>query len=278
MALLLSIIGGHDLTLYEVDEAASRVREEVDPEANIIVGATFDDTLGIGCACPLWPLGMSAENISAAQAGHHNTLRPTAGDPELAAPAPLQTGAPEPQPADDLASLSTEHVPAHAAAAAPEGGRMTEKLSKFLSKTTQAPIVQTAEPPMAAAHVADESEDWDQGGGVIIEDRAPQLTPATMHDPSIDMHAQAAHLQNLPRQVLLRLHRKRSRDNQVKCRRFHSFQLSANATFAPMQAGNTMAQLGTMQCRTRPAQRNDMCRQLSRRLQLHRASEASLND
>ena len=44
--LLLSITGGHDLTLYEVDEAATRVREEVDPEANIIVGATFDDSLG----------------------------------------------------------------------------------------------------------------------------------------------------------------------------------------------------------------------------------------
>ncbi len=44
--LLLSITGGRDLTLYEVDEAASRVRQEVDPEANIIVGATFDETLG----------------------------------------------------------------------------------------------------------------------------------------------------------------------------------------------------------------------------------------
>ena len=44
--LLLSITGGRDLTLYEVDEAASRVRKEVDPEANIIVGATFDDSLG----------------------------------------------------------------------------------------------------------------------------------------------------------------------------------------------------------------------------------------
>jgi cell division protein FtsZ len=44
--LLVSIIGGHDLTLHEVDAAANRVREEVDPEANIIVGATFDETLG----------------------------------------------------------------------------------------------------------------------------------------------------------------------------------------------------------------------------------------
>jgi len=43
--LLVSITGGNDLTLYEVDEAASRIREEADNEANIIVGATFDDEL-----------------------------------------------------------------------------------------------------------------------------------------------------------------------------------------------------------------------------------------
>ena len=43
--LLISITGGNDLTLYEVDEAASRIREEVDQDANIILGATFDETL-----------------------------------------------------------------------------------------------------------------------------------------------------------------------------------------------------------------------------------------
>ncbi|MBG1231949.1 cell division protein FtsZ [Aestuariivirga litoralis] len=43
--LLISICGGPDLTLYEVDEAATRIREEVDPNANIILGATFDETL-----------------------------------------------------------------------------------------------------------------------------------------------------------------------------------------------------------------------------------------
>jgi len=43
--LLISITGGSDLTLYEVDEAASRIRQEVDEDANIILGATFDDSL-----------------------------------------------------------------------------------------------------------------------------------------------------------------------------------------------------------------------------------------
>jgi cell division protein FtsZ len=43
--LLISITGGRDLTLYEVDAAATRIREEVDPDANIILGATFDEAL-----------------------------------------------------------------------------------------------------------------------------------------------------------------------------------------------------------------------------------------
>ncbi len=43
--LLISITGGRDMKLYEVDEAATRIREEVDSEANIIVGATFDEGL-----------------------------------------------------------------------------------------------------------------------------------------------------------------------------------------------------------------------------------------
>jgi cell division protein FtsZ len=45
-SLLLSITGGPNLTLWEVDEAANRVRQEIDPDANIIVGATFDEALG----------------------------------------------------------------------------------------------------------------------------------------------------------------------------------------------------------------------------------------
>ncbi|MBR1124087.1 cell division protein FtsZ [Bradyrhizobium lablabi] len=43
--LIVSITGGNDLTLFEVDEAATRIREEVDQDANIIVGATFDERL-----------------------------------------------------------------------------------------------------------------------------------------------------------------------------------------------------------------------------------------
>ena len=40
--VLINITGGHDLTLFELDEAANRIREEVDSDANIIVGSTLD--------------------------------------------------------------------------------------------------------------------------------------------------------------------------------------------------------------------------------------------
>ena len=43
--VLINITGGHDLTLFELDEAANRIREEVDAEANIIVGSTMDPSM-----------------------------------------------------------------------------------------------------------------------------------------------------------------------------------------------------------------------------------------
>ncbi|HTQ81686.1 MAG TPA: cell division protein FtsZ [Pseudolabrys sp.] len=65
--LLISITGGKDLTLYEVDEAATRIREEVDPDANIIVGATFDETLE----------GIIRVSVVATGIDHTGALRPS---------------------------------------------------------------------------------------------------------------------------------------------------------------------------------------------------------
>ncbi|PCI87975.1 MAG: cell division protein FtsZ [Hyphomicrobiales bacterium] len=61
--LLISITGGSDLTLYEVDEAASRIRSEVDPEANIILGATFDDSLDGAMRVSVVATGIDKEDI-----------------------------------------------------------------------------------------------------------------------------------------------------------------------------------------------------------------------
>ena len=43
--VIINVTGGYDMTLFEADEACNRIRDEVDPDANIIFGATFDQSL-----------------------------------------------------------------------------------------------------------------------------------------------------------------------------------------------------------------------------------------
>ena len=67
--LLISIVGGSDLTLYEVDEAAQRIRGEVDPSANIIVGSTFDDSLEGAIRISLVATGIDGQESKMARRG-----------------------------------------------------------------------------------------------------------------------------------------------------------------------------------------------------------------
>jgi cell division protein FtsZ len=76
--LLISITGGRDLTLYEVDEAATRIREEVDQDANIIVGATYDEQLEGIIRVAVVATGIDAPAIAASQ----TTPAPEAGGAE----------------------------------------------------------------------------------------------------------------------------------------------------------------------------------------------------
>jgi cell division protein FtsZ len=65
--VLINITGGSDMTLFEVDEAANRIREEVDPEANIIFGSTFDETLSGKMRISVVATGIDAEAMSQAR-------------------------------------------------------------------------------------------------------------------------------------------------------------------------------------------------------------------
>ncbi|SDW62683.1 cell division protein FtsZ [Ruegeria halocynthiae] len=58
--VLINITGSHDLTLFELDEAANRIREEVDPEANIIVGSTLDTEIEGGMRVSVVATGIDA--------------------------------------------------------------------------------------------------------------------------------------------------------------------------------------------------------------------------
>ncbi|AZO00430.1 cell division protein FtsZ [Mesorhizobium sp. M9A.F.Ca.ET.002.03.1.2] len=107
--LLISITGGRDLTLFEVDEAATRIREEVDQEANIILGATFDEDLEgvIRVSVVATGIDKSAAEIAAAPiairtAPPKPVSRPAAPAVE-SRPAPVQQGGYEPRAADPVA-------------------------------------------------------------------------------------------------------------------------------------------------------------------------------
>jgi cell division protein FtsZ len=68
-SLLLSIAGGQDLTLFEVHDAVDVVRQELDPEANIIFGATVDDSMTGRIRVSVVASGMYGEEIAARASG-----------------------------------------------------------------------------------------------------------------------------------------------------------------------------------------------------------------
>lgn len=62
--VLINITGGADMTLFEADEAANRIREEVDENANIIFGSTFDKDLEGNMRVSVVATGIEAEGSS----------------------------------------------------------------------------------------------------------------------------------------------------------------------------------------------------------------------
>ena len=112
-SLLLSITGGRDLTLWEVDEAANRVRQEVDPDANIIVGATFDESLGDKVRVSLVASGMGRSQ-------HQQSARSTqeaVWTPRAAAP----------QPSHDYRLRLSEAIESDEASSGPALGNTTRE-------------------------------------------------------------------------------------------------------------------------------------------------------
>ena len=157
--LLISITGGRDMKLYEVDEAATRIREEVDSEANIIVGATFDESLegtvrvsvvATGIDKPISSLvenddteariAQVAERLKAEARLRSNaavaTARPVATSAPVietarVAPMPMPEPAPIAQVAQDIRIEPVQPRPVMAAAPAPEPVRHAEPSLHF---------------------------------------------------------------------------------------------------------------------------------------------------
>ena len=99
--LLISITGGKDLTLFEVDEAATRIREEVDQDANIIVGATFDENLD-----GIIRVSVVATGIEQAQIARNAAAAPAVATPATA----TTTSSPDSRLAELTARLRADNA------------------------------------------------------------------------------------------------------------------------------------------------------------------------
>ena len=84
-AVLVNVTGGPDMTLLEVDEACNAISSEVDPDANTIFGAAFDDSLEGKIRVSVVATGMDGASISAIEARPVRITAPVRA-PELAAP------------------------------------------------------------------------------------------------------------------------------------------------------------------------------------------------
>ena len=95
--MIISITGGEDMRLMEVDEAASHIKELVDPDANIIWGSAFNNDLGGKIRVSVVATGIEAEAAMQPTQGKVFTF-PTAS---RSAPAPAVT--PPPAPTAEIA-------------------------------------------------------------------------------------------------------------------------------------------------------------------------------
>ncbi|MDA4846481.1 cell division protein FtsZ [Hoeflea poritis] len=166
--LLISITGGRDMTLFEVDEAATRIREEVDTDANIILGATFDEDLEGLIRVSVVATGIDKES-GAEETIVSKTVTPkpvsqpaqpaAAAAPAAPAAATASVMAPQPPAEDHVeatiklaeAELEQELSIAAPAAAEPESGEAFHPQSKlFASPEGQKPVIQSRATPQVA--------------------------------------------------------------------------------------------------------------------------------
>ena len=97
--VIISITGGEDMRLMEVDEAASHIKELVDPDANIIWGSAFNNNMEGRIRVSVVATGIEVDTVASPQPGKVFTF-PTSRAP-AAAPAAMASLAPAPAPLAD---------------------------------------------------------------------------------------------------------------------------------------------------------------------------------
>ncbi len=171
--VLINITGGYDLTLFELDEAANKIREKVDPDANIIVGSTLDTSMDGRMRVSVVATGIDA-NISRSELPLPRR--------SMAAPLKPTVSAARPEPAvqEDEAAPVAAPVAARVVAQAPR-------------QAAAAPA--RVEPSLFDDHRATELEQaediFDDFDDVAFEDELPPPAYQPRSEPVMDRPAEA---------------------------------------------------------------------------------------
>lgn len=144
--LLINITGGSDITLFEMDQAANRIREEVDEEANIMVGMALDESLTGRLRISVVATGIDS---AAPSVGQMPKFQVVGGGMAEAVAFPPQAHA-QNAPQGGQAQAAHAHAPAYEpqamGPASQGGGYVPQPPTKpLLSAAYQAPLSESAE-------------------------------------------------------------------------------------------------------------------------------------
>ncbi len=172
--VLISITGGYDMTLFEVDEAANRIREEVDSDANIIFGSTFDERLNGRVRVSVVATGIDSASVTKAIAEAKkaapqiiSSVGPTPPDEfkadsafmnslnalseqQVVYPFPSQNTAAEQSQDQGASSSSNYYTPAASASTEPQKRKLSffERLTGVTRSAPRSPAPEETQPRM----------------------------------------------------------------------------------------------------------------------------------
>lgn len=185
--LLISITGGRDLTLFEVDEAANRIREEVDSDANVIFGAIDDESLEGVIRVSVVATGIDRVGVDGIQAGDFAGQRMSAPvrkpdvSPAAAAPAAPKAQAVEPRPEAMVEVMEALEVEMNQPVEEP----FRPQSQIFKAPSASAPVAPQRSNPQVQAHAGVHAQ---TSHAPRMQSRA---VPQQQMSPSVSMEATA---------------------------------------------------------------------------------------
>jgi cell division protein FtsZ len=188
--VIISITGGEDMRLMEVDEAASHIKELVDPDANIIWGSAFNNALDGKIRVSVVATGIEAEAATSAEPARVFAF-PTARKSEeiIRTPEPVIAPAPVPEPEPVAMAPAYEPEPLELAEVAEAPARVEEVTVE------EAPLTLDPPEPVTSMSFDDSNADGDE----LVLDTQSMLDDPVISNPLPPVEAETNEESAAPR-------------------------------------------------------------------------------